>query len=272
MRVVLLTGTSSGIGRRAVHALAQKGCHVVATARSLEDIETLAAENVDVAELDVTHEASMAQVVRDTLAAHGRIDALVNNAGYGMFLPVEETPLEALRAMYEVNLFGLHRLTQLVLPSMRRQGAGRIVNVSSIAGHVGFPMIGHYCGSKFAVRGMSQALRAEVRPFGIHVSLIEPGSIGTGFGQRAEQERDRAKGIDTAYAGMYDRFDRLHSFKGRGHPDVIARRIVHACTSRRPRFHYLAPWDAKGASVLNRMLPDAAINAALARAFRFRPK
>lgn len=267
-RVVLVTGTSSGIGREAVHHLVRAGHAVVATARDPGSIEDLRGPAVDTLRLDVTDDRSVADAVAHALDAHGRIDAVVNNAGFGAFLPVEETPVEAYRAMLEVNLLGAHRVALRVLPHMRERGSGRIVNVSSIAGHVGFPMIGAYSSTKFALRGLSQAMAAELRPFGIHVSLVEPGSIRTSFGARAQREQ-QAHGADLSgpYAPMHRRFDRLVGGRGRAHPRVVARRIVHACTARRPRFHYLAPWDARSVNAVKHLLPDAVVNAVLRRAF-----
>lgn len=269
MTVVLVTGTSSGIGREAVHHLAQRGHAVVATARSPDSIADLRGDRVETLRMDVTDDHSVADAVARTLELHGRIDAVVNNAGFGAFLPVEETPVEAFQAMLDVNLLGAHRVARHVLPVLREQGAGRVVNVGSIAGHIGFPMIGAYSSTKFALRGLSQAMAAEVRPFGVRVSLVEPGSIRTGFGARAQREQQE-HGVEAAgpYADLHRRFDRLVSGKGRAHPRVIARCITHACTSRRPRFHYLAPWDARAGSILRRALPDAVVNAALRRAFR----
>lgn len=271
MTVVLVTGTSSGIGRESVHHLAKRGCTVVATARDPQSIADLHGPNVDAVRLDVTDPESVADAVAHTLDAHGQIDAVVNNAGYGAFLPVEETPVETFQAMLDVNLLGVHRVTQAVLPHMRERRSGRIVNVSSIAGHIGFPMIGAYCSTKFALRGLSQALAAEVRPFGIHVSLIEPGSIRTSFGARAETEQQSVSAgaeHEGPYAALHHRFDRLVEGKGRAHPRVIARRVTHACTARWPRFHYLAPWDAKAGNALKHLVPDAVLNAALGRAFK----
>ncbi len=267
--VVLVTGTSSGIGREAVLHLARRAT-VVATARNVDTIQDLASKNVSVYPLDVTDEASIQAAVAHTLEHFGRIDAIVNNAGFGAFMPVEQTSLAAFQAMLDVNLLGAHRLTQEVLPHMRNQGHGRIVNVSSIAGHIGFPMIGAYSATKFALRGLSQAMAAELRPFGIHVSLIEPGSIRTSFGARAEQEQEVAGlgGSEGPYANLYRRFDKLVGGKGRAHPRVIAKRINHACLSRRPRFHYLAPLDAKAGNVLKRVLPDGLINFVMGRAFK----
>jgi NAD(P)-dependent dehydrogenase (short-subunit alcohol dehydrogenase family) len=292
-----VTGTSSGIGRAAVAELAKRGCFVVATARKLADIEHWQLDNVQTMQLDVTHEASRQRAVATILAEHGRIDGLVNNAGFGIFLPVEETTVEHMQRMFDVNLFGAHALTRLVLPSMRARGFGRIVNVASVAGQLSFPMIGAYCASKFALRALTHALHMEVRQFGIHACLIEPGTIRTEFGKRAQSERTQhapgrvhagvtsggaanagvvnrsagqvggagTSGADSA-TRTHEAYAELHAFwtqwrarheRGGASPQVIARRIAHACTARRPRFHYFAPLHAKAANVVRRIVPDA---------------
>lgn len=262
--IVLITGTSSGIGRAAAEALHAKGATVVATARNLDDIQDLADAGMHTMALDVTDDASMVSTVEAVARTHGRIDVLVNNAGYGVMLPLEELPMAQMRHMFDVNVFGLQRMTQLVLPHMRRQGSvqgfgrGRIVNVSSAAGHVALPIMGAYCATKFSVRALSWALRGEVHRFGIRVSLIEPGAIRTRFGHRSVSETEAA-GIDVAdspYAAMHHNWDDVRFNAGGGDVRIISRRIVHACTARRPRFHYLAPYDARGARFAARFMPD----------------
>lgn len=270
---MLVTGCSSGIGRDAVPRLRDAGCTVVATARRVGDIEDLAGDGVEVLPLDVTDEAARRRAVDEVQDRFGRIDRLVNNAGFGAGLPIEETPLETMRGIFEVNLFGLHRLTQMVLPGMRARGEGRIVNVSSVAGHLSFPMIGAYCASKSALRAYTQALHVEVRPFGLHAALVEPGRIATRFSERSQAERARAQPHPegSPYAALYARWQGV-GHGGGADPRVIGRRIVRACTERRPRFHYIAPWDAKLGVLARRLLPDAWLNAGLAAYFRHEPE
>ena len=179
--VVLITGCSTGIGRAAASHLAARGYTVIATARRVEDLADLAAAGCRTLPLDVTDEASMRAAVDAVEAAHGRIDVLVNNAGYSQSGAVESVPLARTRAQFETNVFGPLRLTQLVLPGMRRRRAGRVVNVSSMGGRLVFPGGGVYHASKYAVEALSDALRYELRPFGIAVVLIEPGLIKTNF-------------------------------------------------------------------------------------------
>ena len=272
--VVLVTGCSSGIGHEAVHHLRNKGALVVATARQPQALKHLAAPGkVETARLDVASDADRAAVVTDVLERHGRIDGLVNNAGYGFTLAAEDTSADAMRTLFETNLFGLHDLTRRVLPTMRAQGSGRIVNVSSIAGHVSVPMMSAYCASKFALRALSQAMHTEVRRFGIHVALVEPGVIKTDFPQRSQAET-RGAGIDLAaspYAAFYAKWGRMRLNQRGAHPRVIARRIAHACLAKRPRFHYFGPWyDAKAGNVVKRLLPDALLNAGMRAYFRGR--
>ena len=179
--VVLITGCSTGIGRATATHLAASGYTVIATARRVEDLADLAAAGCRTLALDVTDEGSMRAAVDAVEASHGRIDVLVNNAGYSQSGAVESVPLARTRAQFETNVFGPLRLTQLVLPGMRRRRAGRIVNVSSMGGRLVFPGGGVYHASKYALEALSDALRYELRPFGIAVVLIEPGLIRTNF-------------------------------------------------------------------------------------------
>lgn len=181
-KVILLTGASSGIGYETAVLLARKGHRVYGAARRVERMEPLRAFGIVPLRLDVTDEASMAACVAAVMEAEGRIDVLVNNAGYGSFGAIENVPLEEARRQLEVNVFGLARLTQLVLPHMREQRSGTIINVSSIAGKIVLYFGGWYHVSKFAVEAFSDALRMEVKPFGIQVALIEPGGIKTDWG------------------------------------------------------------------------------------------
>lgn len=260
--VVLVTGCSSGIGREATVRLARAGAHVVATARRVETLDDLRGPHVAAMALDVTDAAQCAAVVAAVLEAHGRIDALVNNAGFGVMTAVEDTDTDLLRRMLATNVEGPHALARLVLPGMRARGRGRIINVSSIAGHVAVPMMGAYCATKFALRALTQALHNEVRPFGVHAGLVEPGVIRTDFGARSLRELREAVPDPSAspYAPWYARWERMRASRGGAHPRTVARRIVHACLAQRPRFHYFSPLHAKVANVAKRLLPDAALH------------
>lgn len=269
--IVLVTGCSTGIGREAVGHLAKAGFLVVATARDPASIQDLAAPgSVECDRLDVTDAGQRKAVVDAALARHGRIDALVNNAGWGAVAAQEETSHELMQRMFDTNVFGLHELTRLVLPHMRRQGSGRIVNVASVAGHISVPLMGTYCATKFALRAMTQALDAEVRQFGVRALLVEPGFIRTSFGQRTVVET-KALVPDpgsSPYARFYARWARRRAGDHGAHPRVVARLIVKACASASPSFHNFGPFHAKAANVTKRLLPDAALQAGFRFYFR----
>jgi len=182
-KIVLITGCSTGIGRATAERLARSGFDVYATARRPESLEGLTQIGCQTLALDVTDDSSMAGALDTIDRERGGVDVLVNNAGIGDYGSVEETPIEALRNQLETNVVGLTRLTQFVLPTMRTRGWGRIVNVGSISGKVTFPATGYYSASKYAVEAISDALRFEVKPFGVAVSLVEPGPIKTHFDQ-----------------------------------------------------------------------------------------
>ena len=202
-KVILITGASSGIGFDAAEAFARQGHRVYAAARRVERMEPLKEFGVVPLRMDVTDDASMEAGVKTILEAEGRIDALVNNAGYGYFGAVENVSLEEARQQLEVNVFGLARLCQLVLPSMREQGSGRIVNISSVAGKAVLYFGGWYHVSKFSVEALSDALRMELKPFGIDVSMIEPVGIRTDWGViAADHLAESSKGTPYETEGL----------------------------------------------------------------------
>ena len=260
---VLITGCSSGIGRATAEHLAGRGWTVYATARRPESIADLQAAGCRLLALDVTDEASMAEAVRQVEEAEGAVGVLVNNAGYSQSGPIEEIPLPEVRRQFETNVFGLVRLCQLALPGMRRQGWGRIVNVSSMGGKLVFPGGGFYHGTKFAVEAISDALRWEVRGFGIDVVVIEPGLIKTSFGDVA------AGSVNAAPAeGPYGDFTAAvakatkEAYEGGlpaklgGGPKTVARKIEKAITKRRPKPRYSVTPSAKLALFQRRLLTD----------------
>jgi NAD(P)-dependent dehydrogenase (short-subunit alcohol dehydrogenase family) len=177
-RVVLVTGASSGFGQAIAHALRARGWRVYGTSRAPS---AAAADAGPLLAMDVDDDASVAEAVDRLLRDAGRLDALVNNAGFGCAGALEDTTVEEARRQFETNFFGMHRVCRAVLPHMRGRRAGRIVNMSSMGGLVAFPFQGMYCATKYAVEAYTQALRMEVRPFGIQVSMIEPGDFATGF-------------------------------------------------------------------------------------------
>lgn len=235
--IILVTGASSGIGFDAARTLARKGHTVYAAARRTALMEPLKADGVIPLYLDVCDESSMEACV----AAAGAVDVLINNAGYGYFAPLECASMEDARRQIEVNVFGLARLCQLVLPGMRERGHGRIINVGSVAGHAPMYFGGWYNVSKYSVTAFSDALRMEMKPFGIQVVLIEPGPIRTNWGIiAADHLADSAR--DTAYSEAALReaavMRKGYSLKALSAPSVVTRRIVKAVCSRRPRTHY----------------------------------
>lgn len=263
-KTVLITGCSSGIGRATALAFAEEGWTVYATARDPDDIEPLADAGCETAALDVTDEADIDRVVNRILDEEGVISCLVNNAGYGQFGPVEDVPMEKVEQQYEVNVYGPHRLIKAVLPHMRREEDGTIINLSSVAGRVSFPGGGVYCGSKFAIEGMSDALRAEVEPFDIDVVVIEPGPVQTSFSDRAEDEVNNGMERSDAYEDFYTMFDDTQAIGGDGPgsvtPERVAEDVVNAASSTKPPARVPVGTVAK-ASVLARFVPDSARDA-----------
>ena len=240
-KVILLTGASSGIGYDTAMTLAKQGHSVYAAARRIELMEPLKEFGVKVIKMDVTDDESMRQGVDAVMQAEGRIDVLVNNAGYGYFGAIENVTLEEARRQLEVNLFGLAQLTQLVLPIMRQQGSGRIINTSSIAGKMAILFGGWYNVTKYSVEAFSDALRMEMKPFGIDVVKIEPGAIKTNWGIIAAQHLEESS-TGTAYekAGLsLARSMRWFYESNYGSsPTVITKTISRAVNSRHPRACY----------------------------------
>ena len=240
-KVILITGASSGIGFDAAQTLAQQGHRVFAAARRTELMEPLKAYGVHIIKMDVTDEKSMQDGVETVIQAMGNIDVLINNAGYGYFGAIENVPMEEARRQLEVNVFGLARLTQLVLPYMRQQKSGRIINTSSIAGKMVFYMGGWYNITKYSVEAFSDALRMEMKPYGIDVVMIEPGAIKTNWGIIAARHlKESSEG--TAYEASGNQWahnmDWFYKTNLLSSPSVITKAIVRAVNSRHPKARY----------------------------------
>jgi len=267
---VLVTGCSSGIGRATVQALLRGPHPVWATARKVETLTDLAAAGARVLALDVTDEASMVAAVREVEETHGPLGGLVNNAGYGEYGPVEEVPIDAVRRQFENNVFGLLRLTQLVLPGMRTAGRGRIVNVSSMGGRMTLPGGGVYHASKYAVEALSDALRFETRGFGVAVSVVAPGPVRTAFADAATA-RPAADGPYAAFRrGVADRnAAAYHDPKARGllEPVTVAEVIVTVLESGRPKARYPVGFVSRETDGARRVLPTAIWDALLRRQY-----
>jgi NAD(P)-dependent dehydrogenase (short-subunit alcohol dehydrogenase family) len=261
-KAALITGCSSGIGRATALRLAERGWRVYATARKPETIEDLAARGCAILPLDVTDDPSMQGAVDTIVRAEGAVGVLVNNAGYSQSGAAETVSMDLIRRQFETNVFGLIRLTQLVLPGMREQGWGRIVNVSSMGGRLTFPGGAYYHASKHAVEAFSDALRFEVRGFGVHAVVIEPGLIRTAFGEAAVSSMAEAH-EDGPYASFNAEVSRLTKTAYDGplarlgaRPETVAKVIERAISSRRPRSRYRVGASARMMLPLRAILPD----------------
>ena len=273
-KAVLITGCSTGIGKATAARLVSNGWTVYATARKPETLSELAAKGCKTLALDVTDDASMQAAVDQVVAAEGAVGVLINNAGYSQSGALESVPLDKIRAQFETNVFGLIRMSQLVLPGMREQGWGKIVNLSSIGGKVVFPGGGVYHATKHAVEALSDAMRWEVKGFGVDVIIIEPGLIKTEFantvvaeipggadGPYAEFNRTVAEATVGAYeSGPLGRLG--------GGPDDVAKAIEKAIKRRRPRARYSVTPSAKLVLSQGALLSDRAWDAAMRVQFK----
>jgi NAD(P)-dependent dehydrogenase (short-subunit alcohol dehydrogenase family) len=270
---ILITGCSSGIGAATAKRLGERGHLVYATARRPETLADAAAAGCRTLALDVTDEASMQAAVDAVVGEHGRVGALVNNAGYGEYGAVEDVSIDRVRKQFETNVFGLARMCQLVLPSMRAAGKGRIVNIGSMGGRMTFPYGGFYHATKHAVEALSDALRFEVAPFGVQVVLFEPGLIATEFGSTVSQTlgdttdvaspyAERAASMDKMIGDMYA--NRMMSVG----PGAVAKVIERALTTRRPHARYVVPAMTRGLIGVRQVLPGKAWDAVMGIATR----
>jgi short-subunit dehydrogenase len=263
-QVVIVTGASAGIGAATARRLARGGARVVMFARRRERIEALAHEldptgaNVLAITGDVANDVDRHRLVGDTLVKFGRIDALVNNAGYGTRGPVERVPLALIRKNFETNLFAVIALTQLVLPQMRDRRSGCIVNIGSVAGRIARPLSSVYDSTKHALEAITDGLRGELAPFGVRVTLIRPGFILTEFTAAADQVSAEIIECAAAYepyvAGFRRGYQRLKSHAGA--PDDVARLVEKALRSNNPAPRYSAPFHAKLLLFAKWILPD----------------
>ena len=268
--VALVTGGSSGIGESTARALLAQGFTVYAVARRVDRMLELASEGVHTFAMDVTDDASMVSGVERIIEEQGRIDVLVNNAGYGSYGAVEDVPIDEARRQFEVNVFGLARLVQLVTPHMRAQGSGRIINISSIGGKFYEPFGAWYHATKFAVEGFSDSLRMELRPFGIQVVLIEPGPIRTEWNEIARDsllERS-GQGAYASYArhayGVMERFDEPSRAST---PEEVADKIVKAALAKRPAARYPVGRGARTITTSRDLLPDRVFDEVVSRTY-----
>ena len=255
-QTALVTGASAGIGKATVERLLDEGYHVYAAARRVERMRDLEDLGAVALEMDVTREEDIVAGVERIDAEQGGVDILVNNAGFGLYGAVEDIPLDDARYQFEVNLFGAARLTQLVLPRMRERGAGKIVNISSVGGKIYTPLGSWYYATKHALEGWSDCLRWELKHFGIHVIIVEPGLIRTDFGDVMRGPMLEYSG-DSAYGGIVKRLTERTTNHDRGSPpSVIADTVLKAVQARQPRTRYAAGQYAKMALLLRRLATD----------------
>jgi NAD(P)-dependent dehydrogenase (short-subunit alcohol dehydrogenase family) len=257
-QVILISGCSSGIGRATAKEAARRGHVVFATARDPKALEDLG-DAVRALRLDVQDAASCAAAVEAVLAGAGRIDALVNNAGYAQYGSVEDVGIDLWQKQFDVNLLGAIRLTQAALPAMRKARSGTIVNVSSVAGKVSIPFASPYCSVKHALEAVSDALRVELIPFGIRVAVVEPGTITTKFEERALREVAPMMKGGGPYAAFYAEAERAMAVdfrKGELPPESVARVIIDAIESERPRTRYPITSLSRLLIPLKRLMPD----------------
>lgn len=274
-RTILITGCSSGIGHACAHGLARRGWRVIACARRVEDLERLRGEGLIAIPLDLDDPRSIADGLTAALdLTRGRLAALFNNGAYGQPGAVEDLSREALRAQFETNLLGWHDLTCRVIPLMRRQGFGRIVQNSSILGLIALPYRGAYVASKFALEGLTDTLRLELRGSGIQVSLIEPGPILSRFRENAHRAfKAHVDAESSVHREAYRRAEARLTKAGPAQPftlppEAVLRRLIHALESPRPRARYYVTFPTHLFGTLRRVLPTPALDWLLGRVSR----
>ena len=272
MRSILITGCSSGIGYDAAHALRARGWRVFATCRQQGDCDRLTAEGLESLPLDYSSEDSIAAAVEDVLSrTDGRLDAVFNNGAFACPGAVEDLPRGALREIFETNLFGWHDLTRRLIPTFRAQGAGRIVNCSSVLGFVGAKWRGAYVSTKFALEGLSDVLRIEMAGTGVDVILIEPGPITTRFRQNAIPHFE--KWVNWESSARREEYSSIlhHLYESRGPdrfelpPSAVTHHLIHALESPRPRARYYVTTPTHIAATLRRLLPTRMLDRVLAK-------
>jgi len=272
-KVVLITGASSGIGKATAIQLLGEGYTVYGAARRIEKMRDLEKLGVHLLEMDVTNDESMKQGINRIISENARIDALINNAGYGSYGAIEDVPIEEARYQFEVNVFGLGRLSQLVVPYMRNQKTGKIVNVSSIGGKVYMPFGGWYHSTKHAVEGLSDSLRMELAPFGIDVIIIEPGPIKTEWEGIAADHLMKTSGSGY-YASEAKQFNGMlrQSYEGNNAsmPEVIAATISKALMAGKPKTRYAAGKMAKLLIFVRWLVSDRMFDSVLASQLKSR--
>lgn len=257
-KIILLTGASSGIGKQTAKILGKEGHKVYAGARRLEEMEVLKQFGITPIKLDVTNEENIKQCIDEIIEKEGKIDVLINNAGYGSYGAIEDVTIEEAKAQFEVNVFGVAKLTKAVLPYMREQKKGRIINVTSMGGRFVTFLGAWYHATKYAVEAFSDALRMEVGQFGIDVVIVEPGGIKTNFGDVAAEKLEKA-----AKGGAYEEISfnsakamrKNYSGNLLSDPIIVSKTILKAINSKKPKTRYLIGFMAKPFVFLHAILP-----------------
>ena len=272
-RSILITGCSSGIGHGVAGGLKSRGYRVFATARKREDIERLQAEGFESLQLDVTDSASIRSAVSRVLSeTGGRLYGLFNNAGYGQPGAVEDLSRDVLRKQFETNLFGAHELASLVLPAMRRRGEGRIIQDSSVLGLVALKYRGAYNASKFALEGLTDTLRMELKGTGIHVCLIEPGPITSEFRKNAYRAfRENIDPDNSVHRPVYEKIEKRLTREGAVvpftlGPEAVLKNVIHALESKKPKARYYVTFPTYFFAAAKRILPDTLLDWLLMKA------
>lgn len=273
MSVILITGASSGIGKAAAREFAHRGHTVYAAARRVEQMKDLQGIGVHAVYLDVTDDESCRQCVSGILAQQGRLDVLVNNAGYGEYGPIECVPVERAKAQLDVNLLGAVRMIRLTAPHMRARGGGRIINISSAGGRTVTYLGGWYHAAKYALEAVSDSLRMELREYGVDVVLIEPGGVASAWGG-ITAERLSTAGKGTVYEQACDEvagvYRQVYAPDSRilTSPDRVARMICRAAAARRPHTRYLFGFGARSLVVMHALLPTRAYDRLMTGMYR----
>lgn len=251
-RVVLITGASSGVGRSTARLLSQKDYKVFGTSRNVASVESIPA--VEIVALDVCSEDSVKACVKAVLSRAGRLDILINNAGHELAGALEEFSLHEAKAQFETNFFGVVRMVNAVLPVMRQQKNGQIINISSLSGLTPIPFLGFYSASKFALEGYTEALRHEIKPFNIHISLIEPSFLNTPMMNHRQVAVEQIKEYDPWRQRAFNAI-RAYEEKAPG-PELVAQTVLEIIASARPRLRYVIGQQAKSITRLRRFLPE----------------
>jgi len=267
-KVVLITGASAGIGKASSFQMKKDGYTVYSAARRVERMADLKSKGINVLPLDITDEKSVVQCVETIIQKEGRIDILVNNAGYGNFGTLEETPIETARAQYDVNVFGLMRLSQLIIPYMRSQKYGKIVNISSVGGKIVTPFGGWYQSTKFAVEAISDAMRMELMQFGIDVITIEPGGIESEWNSIAQESIMEISGSGPYRKSAGKAAKAMESgYKDAKSPNVIAMTISKSLKAKKPKTRYAAGSRAFSTLLFRKILSDKVFDRMIMREF-----